>query len=313
MKLLLLKIICISVPFFLWVSLLILVDPYNYFNLSHLVSNEVKINTSANINARLWKALEFKKNPSANILLGDSRTGQIDVISVNHRTGGNYFNFAHGGGSLPEIVSTFNYAKNITKLSNVYIGVNFNLYNEYNSANLFSGAELIANDYKYYLFNKSVAETLFLNLISLQKKQDLKIGIPPMDKEAFWQYSLNYSATYSYQRYKYPSTYYKQLKEIAAYCKLNNINLVFFVPPSHVDLQKKVADFGLVEAEVRFKKDLATLGTVYDFDYPNEWTKKRENFNDPFHFTKVIMEKFVDEIWGNSHKIARISNLPSYN
>lgn len=297
-------------PFLLWLVLLILVDPFNYFNLSHLVPDDLKRNTSYKLNSRLWKAIEFKRDPSANILLGDSRADHIDVEIVKKITGDNYFNFSHGGGSLAEIISTFNYAINITQLSNVYIGINFNLYNGYNSVNRFSGSELIANDCRYYLINRSVAASLFYNLALWLLKIDFRIGFPPMDKDVFWEYQLNNFATYSYRNYIYPSNYYRQLKEIARYCKTHNINLVFFVPPTHIDLQKIVKDLGLVDAEVRFKKDLATLGVVYDFDYPNEWTKKRKNFSDPFHF--INMEKIVEEVWGNNHNIARITKNSIY-
>ena len=305
MKTLLFKIAIFSLPFLLWLVLLVLVDPFDFFVVSKLIPAEVKRRTSYKLNSRLWKAVEFQRNPTPNILLGDSRTDQIDAKLISSKMGQNFYNFAHGGGSLAEAISTFHYARKCTELRSVYIGINFNLYNRYNSANLFSGAELIANDYRYYLFNKSVAEGLLYNLLSWQTGRDFKIGSPPMNREAFWKYQLSYAATYSYQRYRYPSTYYEQLKEISAYCRSRNIKLAFIILPTHVDLQQRVADFGLVQAERRFKKDLAELGTLYDFDYPNDWTRERENFSDPFHFKTELMEKIIDEVWGNSRLVAR--------
>ena len=311
MKLLFIKSILLLLPFALWTCLVVLVDPYNYFDVSHIIPDIVKKQTSLPSNRFLWKIILFKRTPSANILLGDSRVDAIDVNYIDKISGEKYFNFAHGGASLPDIINTFHYAKRTIKLSNVYIGLNFNLYNSYNESNRFAAAELISNDLKYYIFDKDVIKTTYYNLATFYSNKDFHIGSPSLDKDSFWKSQLVTAVPIFYKHYKYPNNYYNKLKDISDYCKINNINLTFIIPPTHIDLQKRVADFGLLEEEKNFKKDLRSLGKVYDFDYPNDWTNNRENFNDPFHLTKAMMEKFVDEIWGDEHNIAKISNKPA--
>lgn len=300
------KLALFSLPFLVWVGLVVLVDPYNYFDLTSFVPLEIKKKTSFLLNERLWRCVEFKKTPSGNILLGDSRIAKIDTNFIKSKTGDNYFNFAYGGASLAEIVDTFEYAKKITKLSNVYIGVSFNHYNSHNARNMFSGAELLSRDYKYYLSDRGVAEALFYNLASLLANKDFHIGTPSTDKDTFWKFKLTEGVSYFYQYYEYPTSYYQALKGIADYCKKNNINLVFIIPPTHVELQHRVTDYNLTEAENRFKKDLASLGKVYDFDYVNEITKNRDNFTDPFHFDDYVMELVVNDVWGKSNVFALV-------
>jgi hypothetical protein len=300
------KIILFLLPFALWIVLVVLVDPYNYFSVSSLVSDNIKKNTSVKLNPRLWKCIEFKKHPSANILLGDSRVNSIDTNYIKTITGDNFFNFAYGGASIAEIVDTFNYAKSISHLSKVYIGMSFNLYNSYNSVNVFSGAKLLSNDYKYYLIDRSVAKTIYYNLSAYFSDNDFQIGIPSTDKDSFWKYQLSYAGSAFYQHYRYPLNYYNELKKMADYCKENKVDLVFFIPPTHIDLQNIVKKSNLLEAERRFKNDLVSLGEVYDFDYPNDVTKNRDNFSDPFHFHRDVMKIVANDVWGKSNNLARV-------
>ena len=306
MKMLIRKLLFFSLPFLLWVSVVVLCDPYNYFNVSHLISDKIKLGPSFRLNCRLWKIVKFRRSPCENIILGDSRADRIDVNLIKAATGTDFFNFALYAASVPEIVDTFNYANNLKPLKNVYIGLNFNLYNSNYCDNIFSRVELFSRDYKNYLFDRTVAKALVYDIISFFNKTYFKIGRPTADKDTFWKYNLSYGAGCFYAKYDYPAKYYQDLKQISDYCKLHHINLVFFMPPTHTDLQKRVADYGLVAAENRFMADISKLGTVYDFDYPNEWTQKREYFDDPFHFTPCVMEKIVDEIWGGNHRVARI-------
>ncbi len=130
-----------------------------------------------------------------------------------------------------------------------------------------------------------------------------------MDKDSFWKYQLSYAEYSFFMNYRYPANYYNELKNIAEYCKANKVNLVFIILPSHVDLQNEVADYILLEAEMRFRNDIMTLGKVYDFEYPNYVTNNRENFRDPFHPNKYVMRLVVDNVWGKSGNIVRFYAL----
>jgi hypothetical protein len=133
------------------------------------------------------------------------------------------------------------------------------------------------------------------------------IGRPDMSATEFWKYQLDVTANRYYANHTYPTVYYESLKKISEYCKSNNIKLVFFIPASHVDLQKKTEEFNLLAEEGKFKEDIKKLGDVYDFNYPNEVTKNRANFSDPFHFNNAIVKTIIDELFNNRQRISIFS------
>jgi hypothetical protein len=125
-----------------------------------------------------------------------------------------------------------------------------------------------------------------------------------MSREKFWKYQLDVTANRFLTNHSYPTAYYESLKKIAAYCKEKNIKLVFFIPASHVDLQQKTTEFNLVAEENKFREDIKKLGDVYDFNYPNELTKEKNNFSDPFHFKDEIARTLIDELFNDRKRIS---------
>ena len=105
------------------------------------------------------------------------------------------------------------------------------------------------------------------------------------------------SAKTFYQQYIYPKYYKEELTKICNYCAQNHIKLVFFIPPTHTDLQNRIKDFGLEKEAIQFKKDLEALGKVHDFDYPSHLTQQKSNFLDPFHFNDEISKIISDSIF----------------
>lgn len=71
----------------------------------------------------------------------------------------------------------------------------------------------------------------------------------------------------------------------------------FIIFPTHVELQRRVYDFGLEGYYRQFKDDLSALAPTFDFDYPNAITEDRANFRDPYHFTDPIGQKIVHQVW----------------
>lgn len=127
-----------------------------------------------------------------------------------------------------------------------------------------------------------------------------------MTKEEFWNYQLDTTTTRYYGNYGRPAALFEELQKISQYCKAKQINLVFIILPTHQDLRAKVRSFGLESAEKQFRTDMMTLGKVYDFDYSNDLTTKRENFKDPYHLSDEKAMELVYEIWGGKRKYAKI-------
>jgi hypothetical protein len=297
MKLFVKRIFAFSVPFFVYLIIACWIDP---FNIIHKETNprliELKSLTSYKLNSILYKLQNYSKQPADIVLLGDSRTDMLKSSTFEKLTQMKTANLAYGGGTLPEIIETFWYVTKIHDLKQVYIGINFNLFNEHNSMNRVKEAIKLEKSPIRYLFSSYCVKSLFLIIKSSITGKNVNIGIPHLNKDEFWKYLLESSAVNFYRIYKYPNSYQNSLYQISSYCKKKNITLVFFIPPTHIDLQQKVKDFNLVAEEKQFKAFLSSLGNTHDFDYPNEITRCYDNFSDPFHFNDSISYIVIKEI-----------------
>ena len=61
-----------SVPLLIWAVLILIIDPFNYFNLIDLKNESPKYNAEK-LNTLLFRTIDFKNDPTNNILIGDSR------------------------------------------------------------------------------------------------------------------------------------------------------------------------------------------------------------------------------------------------
>ena len=300
MKKFFIKWFCFSLPFLIFFATVLIVDPYNFFGIFNAVSIETKRKISYPINYALWKTISFRQNPLPNILLGDSRMGAINEDMIYRVTGENYFNFSYGGGTIAEACKTFWEAMNKTELKNVYIGINFNNYNANNSSDRVSGAIEVVNNPLLYLINRDVLRATFAILKNEYfPHENIDVEKPPMSRDSFWDYQLNNTTRRFYTNYKYPTKMKAELERIAEFCRRKKIKLFFVILPTHVSLQKKIQNFGLIDSHKVFLSDLKQLGTVYDFDYPNELTSQRRNFKDPYHLKQDKILPLIQRIWKN--------------
>lgn len=294
-----------SIPFWVYFAFIAIVDPFGYLNLSP-ISAEQKLPVAGALNPCFWKMNEFNRRPSSRILLGDSRMLGIHSDKLRESTGEDYFNFAYGGSSLNEMIETFWFAARRTELREVYIGLNLNVYNDYNYTERTSMFTTVNQNPLLYFVNRTVLQAAAYDVYSWATRKDLKIGVPNMSRDAFWQEQLGPLTSAYYTSYVYPVKYKRRLQELSSYCRAHGIRLAFVIFPTHVDLQNRVHDFHLETAAAKFRDDLAGIGPTFDFDYQNEMTSRRENFSDPYHYTGAIADILVREIWLGARHYARL-------
>jgi len=164
MKKFILKLLFFLIPFPVYIGIVILIDPYNYIGISHIISQESKEDTSAKLLPQLWKLIEYKKIKSPIIILGDSRAGKIRTENLKEVKNIDVYNFAYEGGSLIEIIETFWIANKIQELDEVYIGMNFNLYNDFERRDRVEQAESIMKNIFTYSFSKIVFWSMIENI-----------------------------------------------------------------------------------------------------------------------------------------------------
>jgi hypothetical protein len=287
-------------PLLLYVSAIVIVDPYDFLPVSRVVPDSIKTQTAAKLNYPLWKMLRYRSAPRANILLGDSRMLLVTPEAIREACGLEYYNFGYGGGSVPEMISTFWFADSMTRLNSVVMGINFNMYNY-----IGYGARDRTADYRdlernpgLYFVNRTVVRAAATCLQAVATGKVPQIELPPMDPEQFWRYQLQVTARNGYHPYHYPVEFRSELQRVARHCRSRGIRLAFVVFPTHADLQARVADFGLLAEQERFRRDLRGIAPVFDFDRRAEFTRDRADFSDPFHFREPVMRRIVAEVWG---------------
>ncbi len=297
------KTILLCLPFVILFTAILIVDPYNYFKLFDVIQDDAKQRISYRLNYSLWKVIQFKSNPCPNILLGDSRIGRFKAEMIDTVANTAHFNFAFGGGTSAEIIDAFWFAVEKIDLQNVYIGINFDLYNKYaSSANRMTGSTNIMENPALYFLNTNVIKAAFLLIKEKVTGQKISIEKPTVDPDEFWKYQLNTTANKRYANYGYPNLLYLKFKKIHEYCKKNHIQLTFVIPPTHTSLQKKIEFYKLEKDRERFISDLKKLNVVYNFDTYNGITENRDNFDDPYHIKPEALVDFIQMIWGNKKK-----------
>lgn len=292
-------------PFIIYIIIVLYLDPFNVIYKNDRLT-QLKVNISSKINYPLYKIQNYKNDPKEILLLGDSRTDNLMKFSKGNSYVDDISNVAYGGGTLAEIIDTFWYITKKHKIKKVYIGINFNLFNDKIDNNRVTEATALRESIPSYMFSKYTFRATHLILQSLLRKETIAIEKPKMSREEFWNFQLTSSASYYYNEYVHPDFYIRRLTKIADYCKKNNIELQFIIPPTHIDLQNRITDFNLVEEVNIFRNTLNQLGKTYDFDYPNELTNKKTNFLDPFHFNDSIAAIIMKEITTNHIKYARL-------
>ena len=300
-------------PVALYALVVFIIDPYNYFSISRgIVSDQRKRDISYKISNPLFELTGFEKHPTPYVLLGSSQTGLLTPDVIKEYTGHDFANMSYGGGTLPEIISTFWELTKYTNLKEVYIGISFIDFNGSQYRNRVPEAIKIKANPASYIFSKSALRSSLLIMESIAFNQKMEIGIPELPENEFWNYQLDVTANRFYANHSYPVTYYEGLVKMAAYCRQNNIKLVIFIPPSHVDLQKKVHEFKFEAEEEKFRVDLMKLGDVYDFDFSNELTRERSNFSDPFHVKTMGSREVISTMFsGEPGDIVKFSKYTS--
>jgi hypothetical protein len=250
---------------------------------------------------RLFKLAQFTRRPRPDILLGDSRTeGLADSLFASR--GVHAANLAYGGGTAFEEMDTFWFATRRVPIRSVVLSMPFNLYSERQDMNLVPAAiDQIENPFTHFLSISTLRVSVRILIASVTGRR-LDSEAPPMSRQAFWDYQLAQGTSGQYRNWRYPYSLRPRLERMVAYCKEKGIRLVIFIPPTHVDLQERARAFALDSAYQRYKKDLHGFGVpVVDLDVPDDFTRARDNFSDPYHLEPHAKAAVVDALLAALH------------
>jgi len=301
------KALIFIIPFIILITLEIIIDPFNYFfaekdqNLAQL-----KNNLARKKNTYLYRLIEYERNPTGTIVLGDSRAQRLMPDFFEEVNGDPVVNLAAGAGSLQDVIKIFWDLSKKKTLKTVYIGVAIEGYSGTLLKDRVSQAIEVKNSPPLYLMNKYTLENTMLLLKAKLFKQPVELPDVPFSREEFWRYELQQEDRYL-KNYSYPKNYYDDLKKISVYCLKNNIKLVFIISPTHIEVQNKISEFKLDKEYERFKEDIRSFGDLYDFNWPNVITENKSNFLDPLHSIDSVSRIMIREVMLNQPEYAVFS------
>jgi hypothetical protein len=292
-------------PFLIYIMLIVIVDPYNFINISHVISDSNKItvlNRSDESSPRgnlLWKALEVKRKPIKKIIIGDSQGKGIKPEIIEKACGEKIYNFCVPGASFETMFNVFWFLAENQQLETVYFQVAFMNYNAQRSYNLYHYAQdYLSRPYLYFLTKEIFSDT-FTNIFyqftknpRLVERSYEFLSDDEINKLAVSRLELFFN------NYEYPKDYFNELNKIKQYCDANNIELKFLILPSYKAVDEYLVKKNLSEMAIRFKSDIKFNGDTYDLDVYGEVKNTRENFFDYYHLRQPILDSLTMKIWG---------------
>ncbi|MFK5980025.1 MAG: hypothetical protein QM488_14185 [Rhizobiaceae bacterium] len=111
-----------------------------------------------------------------------------------------------------------------------------------------------------------------------------------------FQRQISRNAKSDWRAFKFSEKNWGYLVEISRWSKLNNIQLIFVIPPTISEMQNRVVEFGYGELNHDFRKRLSGLGDVVDFDFDSPFTRDLTRFTDAYHFNYKASRLIVGEI-----------------
>lgn len=145
------------------------VDPYEIFRGTERSTKIQDIAEKAHY--PLWKLAKYKTGAFDTIILGDSRARSLRDKYWHELGMDQALNLAYGGGTLPEIHSTFQLIKNDEAVKNLVIGIQLRSFDELHKSgmNRVPEAKVIVDDRLEYLKNWSIFKTAW-HMLTIEEK-----------------------------------------------------------------------------------------------------------------------------------------------
>lgn len=295
MKHFLLKIFYVVLPLIVVILCSVIVNPYGHPALASIsINNDIRNAINYQKDQRLLRAISAIKNQTPIVFVGDSRTDQLFPETMPD-TLRNVSNLAIGGGSCNELLAlAWHTLEHNKSLSSLFIGLNLNHFSTKSQSNLMEAALASSNSIVDLLTNKHHTKSTFSLLASaitcntsIQSRSEKLMNDQFNNPEDFWQYQIESSARNMYENMSPNLALFSSLDSIFVFCEQQNIELVLFSPPTHIDLQAQPERWNIGDLKVQFHEDLSTIGCRYiNFDKPDTLTSNKSNFSDPFHLAR---------------------------
>lgn len=282
----------------------------------------------------LWKLGGYHPGKYETIILGDSRARALREKYWNSFEFSATKNLAYGGGTIPEIYETFKLIRKDPKVKRLVIGMQLRSFDEDHKQGMNRVPEaisLIDSGVKYF-FNWSIAKTSlkvaekelqplkdWLDSVPLGPSSARAADVELISSEAFiakdllsapnsleaqparilpskFARQIAKNARSDWQSFDFSERYWSLIENIGRWAKDNDKEVIFVIPPTIVEMQNTIADYGHQRLNIALRERLALFGTVFDFDYSHELTRSLDNFSDAYHFNAKVARQIVGEV-----------------
>lgn len=293
-------------PLIFCVVFIFVIDPYNFYNVSGIIDNATKfevLNRSEESTPRgnmLWKAIEFKRQPSDNLLIGDSQGYHMKEELIKQLTGKNFYNFCIPAANTETKVSIFWFAAKQTKLNHVIIQLSFQNWQLNYKENLFHFAQDYLDNSSLYILNSYIFKDSFqnINYKFLHHYEDF-VNENEFPITEYKNKRFDMSLKRKFSSYSYPSKYLEELQKIVIYCDKNHINLEFLILPCHQQYYDYLAKNDLIRFNEKFISDITSLTKTNNYSSDIKINSEERNFIDYLHLNQNTLDSITRLVWGN--------------
>lgn len=307
MKNFLKHIILFSIPLWLVVLFVWIVDPVNYFGQNDIISQARKESIFADSISDMMtfgakKKVVVSQTDATCLLIGDSRCVPIDVAYWCEKTQQKAFNFALAGCYVKSATPSFFYA--IDHMQNqvhtVYWGHNFWGLSD---RERFSDIDEISSSPLKYV-TSPLTWTLIKEILYTKNQQKF-VKKEPQSKQTLDTPKEGWDEIISRKRDQVTTEHiqvnpiiYELIDSVSHYCERHDMRLIHVYPPEYKDLIAIIQSDSITNAE--YQKFLNHL-SQYEFYNFNQghWIESSSDFVDPMHPKSYVYNNIIDSIFGN--------------
>ena len=308
MRKFLLKLFFACIPILIYVCAFVAFEPYNYFGL--------KTEKVSNWATPLARVRTFMHEPSAYIILGDSRMKDFDLNYVEELTGEQYANLSTGGQGLNQTKELYDWIRQKIDVEKIVMDVSFyQIRWGNNGASVIPVLYIAEHPLDYIVTRDYVIETFE----QIQKSINQKVVtnnaniISTLEEEStsgkYREDLVIYATENIYpgcQNYKIGEEQMKYVTDILIDMENSGKEVILVTPPIQDSIWEYVIEPMELEAQMNeYKERLSEYAPIYDMEWKNEFTANQDNYADGFHLTGELYKVFTDNVFGQQKTLVR--------
>jgi len=266
-------------------------------------------------NERLWKIYEYYHLEPDVAFFGSSRINYCTPAKWPGVPDEKVFNFGLNAAHIPEESYYFNYALEAHQPKIAAVGLDLlqfsAVYNDPHEGYSEERLQMVAGSPLTAFFYKSRETVLSFDAIersfdvmeASEERPDDVYHVRGWDTQRLQKKWATPRAKFRQQLFRYHTRTYRRYRPepenfdlfagMIKKAKELDVKVVLYIHPVHADFLVSYDVNQKWKLSEQFKRQLVKHGPVWDFNYVNDISRDRDNYQDPSHFVAAVAEKFV--------------------